>query len=57
MPMTTTEEYPRANAFHERILRLPVWDDDASRAVEDQYVAAFRKVWSELERSGGLARG
>lgn len=38
------DDFPVANTFHESILKLPVWHRQEDREIEDQYLAAFRKV-------------
>lgn len=42
------EDYPAANDFFDRTLKLPVWHRAADMPVVDQYLDAFDKVWAEL---------
>ncbi|MFF8373475.1 DegT/DnrJ/EryC1/StrS family aminotransferase [Streptomyces lydicus] len=46
--------FPQANAFHEGILKLPVWHRNADNSILEAYLAAFTKVWAHLERHGRL---
>ena len=52
--MPAAEAFPRANAFHESILKLPVWHRAADIETAELYLAAFEKVWRHLERHGTM---
>lgn len=45
--MQSAEAFPRANAFHESILKLPVWRAEEYEII-DEYIEAFQKVWKVL---------
>jgi dTDP-4-amino-4,6-dideoxygalactose transaminase len=42
------EDYPSANDFFARAMKLPVWHREEDRLVVDQYLDAFDKVWTDL---------
>lgn len=44
-------DFPAAERFHSRALKLPVWHDAKDDALVDAYIAAFRKV---IEHHGEL---
>lgn len=44
MPGYGPDDFPRAGAFHEGALKLPVWHDPADVELCDLYIEAFRKV-------------
>jgi perosamine synthetase len=37
-------DFPRAEVFHQSILKLPVWHRDQDRLIVNAYIEAFRKV-------------
>ncbi len=42
------DDYPCANDFYRRTVKLPVWHRSADDPLVDQYVRAFDHVWAEL---------
>ncbi len=52
--LLANRSFREAHAFHNSIFKLPVWHCPEDDVIVDQYLDAFEKVWSHLDRHGGI---